>query len=166
MPLNAATGQPLYRQVAGEIRQGVESGKYPPGARLPSEPELMDRYQVSRNTVRLALELLREEGLVVTGQGRGSFVVERAPAPLESGSEEPEGREDVVRNSDACRARSAHLRSRNDEQAAPDGSPLDRPHRRWSRHHPTTHIAEGARATASALTRTLPVSVTSACAYP
>lgn len=59
-----------------------------PGAQLPTEARLMDRYGVSRNTVRLALGLLRTEGLVVTGQGRGSFVADlavppRAPTPTE-----------------------------------------------------------------------------------
>lgn len=46
----------------------------------------MDRYGVSRNTVRLALGLLRSEGLVVTGQGRGSFVAE---LPVHEGHDGP-----------------------------------------------------------------------------
>jgi GntR family transcriptional regulator len=43
-----------------------------PGERLPSEPDLVEEYQASRNTVRLAIALLTNQGLVVTRQGLGS----------------------------------------------------------------------------------------------
>lgn len=76
MALDERTSRPLYRQVADELRVQIHQRELVPGGQLPTEARLMDRYGVSRNTVRLALGLLRTEGLVVTGQGRGSFVAE------------------------------------------------------------------------------------------
>ncbi|MDF2626752.1 MAG: hypothetical protein K0R39_583 [Symbiobacteriaceae bacterium] len=66
--------QPLYRQVAEEIRQAVLSGVWPPGERLPSEPDLARRHAVSRATVREALRVLEQDGIVVAIRGQGTFV--------------------------------------------------------------------------------------------
>jgi GntR family transcriptional regulator len=71
-------GQPLYAQVADALRDEIRAGRYPPGADLPSERELVDRFKVSANTVRGALVALRAEGLVTTYQGRRSVVREQA----------------------------------------------------------------------------------------
>lgn len=70
--------RPAYRQVADRLRAPIESGDWPAGFRLPSESQLMEQYTVSRVTVRLAINALRGEGLIVTRQGRGSFVRDRA----------------------------------------------------------------------------------------
>jgi GntR family transcriptional regulator len=78
MSLDERTSRPLYRQVADELRVQIEQRHLAPGRQLPTEAKLMDRYGVSRNTIRLALGVLRTEGLVVTGQGRGSFVADVA----------------------------------------------------------------------------------------
>ncbi|CAG7634828.1 GntR family transcriptional regulator [Actinacidiphila bryophytorum] len=64
----------LYRQVAAAIRDAIASGEYPPGAPLPSEAQLIERYQVSRPTVRNAVAALRSEGLLEVIHGKGSFV--------------------------------------------------------------------------------------------
>ncbi|WUH93518.1 GntR family transcriptional regulator [Streptomyces sp. NBC_00433] len=64
----------LYRQVAAAIRDAIASGEYPPGAPLPSEAQLIARYQVSRPTVRNAVAALRSEGLLEVIHGKGSFV--------------------------------------------------------------------------------------------
>ncbi|WP_327224839.1 GntR family transcriptional regulator [Streptomyces platensis] len=64
----------LYQQVAAEIRSGITAGEYKPGAPLPSESQLIDRYQVSRPTVRKAIAALRAEGLVEVIHGKGSYV--------------------------------------------------------------------------------------------
>lgn len=64
----------LWRQVAADIRADIESGALQPDARLPSEPELSAQYGVSRVTVRRALGVLAEEGLVIVLHGRGTFV--------------------------------------------------------------------------------------------
>jgi GntR family transcriptional regulator len=63
-----------YRAIADELRQRVESGEYGAGRLLPSESELSAAHRVSRVTVRKALELLREEGLIDARQGFGWFV--------------------------------------------------------------------------------------------
>jgi GntR family transcriptional regulator len=63
-----------YRAIADELRQRVESGELAAGALLPSESELSGAYDVSRVTVRKALDILRDEGLVDSRQGFGWFV--------------------------------------------------------------------------------------------
>jgi GntR family transcriptional regulator len=63
-----------YRAIADELRQRVESGELAAGALLPSESELSGAYDVSRVTVRKALDVLRDEGLVDSRQGFGWFV--------------------------------------------------------------------------------------------
>jgi GntR family transcriptional repressor for pyruvate dehydrogenase complex len=65
-------------------RLGAEivSGRLPPGARLPTEQELIVAAGVSRTVVREAIAALRAEGLVVTRQGAGAFVAEGARRPF------------------------------------------------------------------------------------
>ncbi len=70
--------QAKYQQIADLLREQIESGLLQPGERLPSEPELVGQFAASRNTVRLALALLTNQGLVVTRQGLGTFVSEPA----------------------------------------------------------------------------------------
>jgi len=72
-------GLPVYQQIADALREAIRSGELAGGQPLPSETELIRRYSVSRNSVRTAVGLLRIEGLVVTEQGRGSFVRARRP---------------------------------------------------------------------------------------
>lgn len=69
--------RPAYRQVADRLRPPIESGEWSAGHKLPSESELMEQFGVSRVTVRLAVGALRAEGLILTRQGRGSFVRDR-----------------------------------------------------------------------------------------
>jgi GntR family transcriptional regulator len=69
---------PLYQRIAAELREAVFSGQLPPGSQLPTEHELGERYKVSRNTVRLALGQLANEGIITSTPGRGTFVRERA----------------------------------------------------------------------------------------
>lgn len=61
-----------YRQIAVDLRLRVASGELAPGAMVPSELALVEQHGVSRGTVRSALALLVDEGLieVVPGQGR------------------------------------------------------------------------------------------------
>lgn len=70
--------QAKYQQIADRLRDQIDSGALQPGDRLPSEPDLVRQYDASRNTVRLALALLTNQGLVVTRQGMGTFVSEPA----------------------------------------------------------------------------------------
>ncbi|GAA3398631.1 GntR family transcriptional regulator [Cryptosporangium minutisporangium] len=74
--IDPSLGRPLYRQLADLLRADIRGGVYGPGAAIPSEANLIERYGVARNTVRLAMEVLRDEGLVVTRHGCGTFVRE------------------------------------------------------------------------------------------
>lgn len=70
----------LAQRVVAGLRAAILDGSLPPGAKVPSEAELIEQYGVSRTVVREAVTRLRAEGLVETFQGRGSFVV-AVPAP-------------------------------------------------------------------------------------
>jgi GntR family transcriptional regulator len=63
-----------YQSIADELRRRVDAGEFAAGRLLPSESELSAAYAASRVTVRKALELLRDEGLVSSRQGFGWFV--------------------------------------------------------------------------------------------
>lgn len=65
---------PLKTQLANLLRARIESGDLPPGQPLPSESYLQQEHGVSRGTVREAVAILRDEGRVITIQGRGSYV--------------------------------------------------------------------------------------------
>ncbi|MGE3064525.1 MAG: FadR/GntR family transcriptional regulator [Hyphomicrobiaceae bacterium] len=64
----------LTDRVVGRITDEIRSGRLSPGARLPTEQELMTTFGVSRTVVREAVSALRAEGLVLTRQGSGAFV--------------------------------------------------------------------------------------------
>jgi GntR family transcriptional regulator len=70
--------QAKYQEIADRLRDQIDSGALQPGERLPSEPDLVQTFDASRNTVRLAIALLTNQGLVVTRQGLGTFVNEPA----------------------------------------------------------------------------------------
>jgi DNA-binding LacI/PurR family transcriptional regulator len=70
-------GMPLYAYIKRELKNQIESGSLPEGARVPSEFELARDYNVSRNPTRQALRDLEMEGYIIRTPGRGSFV---APA--------------------------------------------------------------------------------------
>ncbi|MFG1837934.1 GntR family transcriptional regulator [Micromonospora sp. NPDC049175] len=67
-------GLPRYRAIAEELRERIESGVIPPGALLPTESTLTTEYRASRGTVRQAIAALRDDGLVATEHGRGTYV--------------------------------------------------------------------------------------------
>ncbi|MFJ4439234.1 GntR family transcriptional regulator [Streptomyces sp. NPDC088923] len=67
---------PLYSVVARRLRQDLTEGAARPGDRLPSERVLAERYEVSRVTMRSALNRLAEEGLIVSAPARGWFLQE------------------------------------------------------------------------------------------
>ncbi len=72
--LHSDSASPLYRQLMQRIRADIASGVYPVHARIPSEAELGESYQVSRVTVRKALAELTKEGLLRRMQGKGTYV--------------------------------------------------------------------------------------------
>lgn len=69
--------QPLYDQLVDILTEKIEY-QCVPGDLLPSERELSERYGLSRTTVRLALQELERQGLVIRQHGRGTFVADRS----------------------------------------------------------------------------------------
>jgi GntR family transcriptional regulator len=89
---SASRGNAGYRAIADALREEIDKGGLPPGSKVPSENELMSTYGVEQPTARRALEVLKNEGLIVARRGAGTFVREfrlyrrRSPARLaESG---------------------------------------------------------------------------------
>lgn len=65
---------PLYHQVVADLRAKISHGVWLPESQLPNERELCELYHVSQITVRHALQILADEGLIVRNQGSGTFV--------------------------------------------------------------------------------------------
>ncbi|HEX6075826.1 MAG TPA: winged helix-turn-helix domain-containing protein [Micromonosporaceae bacterium] len=65
---------PLYKQLAGILAARVERGDWEPGAVFPSESRLRQEYGVARGTVRQAIKVLVDAGLVVVAPQRGTYV--------------------------------------------------------------------------------------------
>ena len=68
---------PMYRRIADELRQQIESGRMSSGSQLSTELELREEYEASRQTIRDALRWLITRGLIETRPGQGTFVVEK-----------------------------------------------------------------------------------------
>jgi GntR family transcriptional regulator len=80
-PILQAAGQvdrasfvPMYYQLQEVMKEHIESGAWPPGGLLPSEPELARSFGVSRAVVRQALAILEDDHQIRRVQGRGTFV--------------------------------------------------------------------------------------------
>lgn len=71
-----------YEHVAAALRREMDSGTFPPGSKLPTIPYLEKRFQVSRITVRSALESLAREGRIYTAGRLGTFVRSREVFPF------------------------------------------------------------------------------------
>ncbi|MBP2702810.1 GntR family transcriptional regulator [Microbispora sp. RL4-1S] len=71
----------LYVQIADIIREQIRRGELPPGHPIPSEAAVQSEFGVARTTARRAFHLLREEGLIYTVQGEGTFVSSPDSAP-------------------------------------------------------------------------------------
>jgi len=74
--LTRGNGVALWRQIHAQLEAAISSGRFSPGDRLPSENSLSAEYGVNRHTIRRALSVLDEDGLIRVEQGRGSFVRE------------------------------------------------------------------------------------------
>lgn len=68
--------QPKWRQIYDVVRRRIESGEYP-SASLISEVQLEAEFDVARVTIRKVTRALREDGLIITTPGMGSFVADR-----------------------------------------------------------------------------------------
>ena len=82
--------EPLYRQIADDLRNKIESGDLAQGSQLATEGELRDQYSASRNTVRDAIKWLTTLGLVETRPGQGTFVIEKSNPFVTTLTEDPE----------------------------------------------------------------------------
>ncbi|WP_210717513.1 GntR family transcriptional regulator [Amycolatopsis acididurans] len=76
--LDPDDARPSYRQLADRLAAAIESGDRAPGEQLPTHRELASEYGVAIETAKRALSELRAAGLIVTRQGKGSYVRHRA----------------------------------------------------------------------------------------
>lgn len=93
-------GVALWRQIADAIRLDIVGGKLNSGDRLPTEAVLAERFSANRHTVRRALAVLADEGVVGAEQGRGTFVrsAKRLSYPIGKRTRFREGLKDQVAN--------------------------------------------------------------------
>ncbi len=82
MSLDPDDTRPAFQQVSSALRADILTGKFVPGDQLPSGPELVKRYGVAKATIAKALDQLRDEGLIITRKGKGSFVRQRTERPV------------------------------------------------------------------------------------
>jgi GntR family transcriptional regulator len=80
MTTGPTDARPLQVRVADDIRAKIETGEYGPGQQLPTFDELADTYLCSLAVIRKAVDLLKQQGLLITVQGKGTYVRERARA--------------------------------------------------------------------------------------
>jgi Transcriptional regulators len=72
---------PAYLRIAADLRRQISSGELPPGAKLPSEAQLMRHYGVSNTIIKNVRQILISEGLVVARKGSGVYVAEEPHRP-------------------------------------------------------------------------------------
>lgn len=82
MVLDPDDPKPPYRQVANHLRAAILTSEFGPGDQLPSGGQLAKMYGVSRMTVQKALQILRDEDLIISRQGAGVYVKSRTTAPV------------------------------------------------------------------------------------
>jgi GntR family transcriptional regulator len=71
------SSSPMYAQVADAMRERIVKGQWAIGDKIPTLPELVEEFAVAVVTVRQAVQLLRNEGLLIPRQGLGTFVVKK-----------------------------------------------------------------------------------------
>lgn len=76
MTIDPYSHTPVYVQLADLLRERIESGELAAGASVGSESRLVQEYGIGRDAVRMAIALLRSEGLVATSRGHGTRVRE------------------------------------------------------------------------------------------
>lgn len=86
MAIGSDDSRPASLQVAATLRSEIVSGKLSPGDKLPSIRNLAERFGVAPMTANSAIDILRNDGLVYTSPGRGTFV---RSVPREPETDEP-----------------------------------------------------------------------------
>ena len=79
MRRSAPPSRPRYKDIAASLLRDIARGHFPVGRLLPTEVELCERFAASRHTVREALRIVTEKGLLVRRRGAGSVVIAAAP---------------------------------------------------------------------------------------
>lgn len=74
MSITMDDASPLFEQIKEDIKSKIQRGIYSSGAKIPTEVELIAEYDVSRITIRRAVEELCKEGYLEKNQGRGTYV--------------------------------------------------------------------------------------------
>jgi DNA-binding GntR family transcriptional regulator len=138
--------QTLQAKIKRILREEIAQGVWQPGARIPTESELMHRFSVSRITVSQALKDMVKEGLVVRRQGRGTFVSAHQHAWVNLGG--------LLQRMPPATPDSAHANTRVAKEVPPADVALDRrlsPGADWGQQffvailaHLTGHKAAGA----------------------
>ena len=77
--IDPASDRAVYKQIADHLRDAIGRSRLREGEQLPSEAQLMEHYGVARMTIRNALRVLQDEGLVTAEHGRGVYVRARPP---------------------------------------------------------------------------------------
>ncbi|HEY2587083.1 MAG TPA: GntR family transcriptional regulator [Tepidisphaeraceae bacterium] len=102
MEVDSSDARPLYAQVEAELASCIASGHMKPGDQLPTESALIQRFGVSRPTIRQAIQNLAARGLVEIRRGKGTFAsLPKMTQPLESLSGFVEDMEMLGRNATA-----------------------------------------------------------------
>jgi DNA-binding GntR family transcriptional regulator len=129
MPIRHDDPRPPFQQLADELRTAIAAGELAEGQRLPSTRDLADQYGIAPMTAQSAMRVLRDEGLVVSLQGRGTFVQEDARAKAKENVQHRSG--DVSAMATELRSIQATLRWLDDrltrlEARSPGAKPRSR----------------------------------------
>ena len=76
--IDRSSGVPIYKQIKNEIIDKIKNGELKIGTKMSTERDLAKELNISRNTISTAYNLLEQEGILVSYQGRGTFVAEEA----------------------------------------------------------------------------------------
>jgi len=82
--IDYGVAEPVWKQLAAILRRRIRAGTYEPGRMIPSEKQCEQEFGTARGTCRKAVAQLRDEGLIVTVAGRGSYVAD--PLPEDEGA--------------------------------------------------------------------------------
>jgi len=101
--------RPPYVQVAGALRDEIQAARYAPGQKLPSVRALAERFGVAPMTITSALRMLKDEGVVSSIHGRGTFVREQGESQVLAEAEVTELADRVARLDATVQALSERL---------------------------------------------------------
>lgn len=105
---NQVGAKPKYQVIVDDVRARIDDGRLADGSQLPTKPDMMTQYEVSLGVVNQALRVLRDQGLVETYQGIGSFVRKR---PAEDGMDDARWRAEIERRVGELEAHVEDLRA-------------------------------------------------------